>query len=64
MHMQAKLQRRAGYAPIEVTETVVKSYLRHEKVREGLKQDKMLFFFWLPILLCTSLSLPSSLYAH
>jgi hypothetical protein len=60
MHMQAKLQRRAGYAPTEVTETVVKSYLRHEKVREGLKQDKMLFFFWLPILLCTFPSPPTS----
>lgn len=49
--IQAKLQRRVGYAPEEISDSLAQTYGHHEKKMQGLKQDKMLFLFWIPILI-------------
>lgn len=53
--VKAKIQRRVGYAPEDISDSVVQSYLHHERKMKNLKHDKMLYIFWLPILLRTSL---------
>lgn len=50
--VQAKLQRRVGYIPDTISDRVVQSYLHAEKKRKSLRNDKMLFIFWIPALLC------------
>lgn len=49
--VQAKLQRRVGYVPEEISDRVVASYLHSEKKRTSLRHDRMLFVFWIPALL-------------
>ena len=57
-HVKAKIQRRVGYVPEEISDSVVQSYLHHEEKMKNLKHDKMLYLFWAPILFRTSPSLP------
>lgn len=52
-HVKAKIQRRVGYAPEEISDSVVQSYLHHEEKMKNLKNDKMLYLFWAPILFRT-----------
>ena len=52
--VKAKIQRRVGYAPDDISDDLVQSYLHHEEKMKNLKNDKMLYLFWAPILFRTS----------
>ncbi|KEI38036.1 uncharacterized protein L969DRAFT_18825 [Mixia osmundae IAM 14324] len=49
--LQAKLARRLGYTPEHLSEGIVESYRYHSSKYQSLKQDRMLYLWWLPVLL-------------
>lgn len=49
--MKAKIARRVGYEPEDVSDRLASSLLHHEKTMKNLKYDKMLYVFWIPCLL-------------
>ncbi|KAL8290396.1 hypothetical protein RQP46_002654 [Phenoliferia psychrophenolica] len=49
--VQAKLQRRVGYVPEEISDSLVQSFVTHEKTLHRLRDDRMLAFFWIPVLI-------------
>ncbi|KAG8935102.1 SPT3 Dosage dependent suppressor of Ty-induced promoter mutations-like protein [Tulasnella sp. 418] len=49
--IRAKLARKLGYEPPNVTDRDVHAYTYHSRKMRRLKQDRMLLLFWLPILL-------------
>ncbi|QRV82724.1 ankyrin repeats [Ceratobasidium sp. AG-Ba] len=51
VQLRARLARRLGYYPTEVTEREVRAYTHHSQKMRKLKKDRMLVLFWLPILL-------------
>ncbi|KAJ1300298.1 hypothetical protein OPQ81_005121 [Rhizoctonia solani] len=51
VQLRAKLARRLGYYPTEVTDREIRAYTHHDQKMRKLKKDRMLVLFWLPILL-------------
>ena len=49
--IQARIQRRVEHVQEEISDSVLQSYLHHERTIRNLKDDRMLFFFWIPVLL-------------
>lgn len=49
--IQARISRRVGHVQDEISDSVLQSYLHHERKIRKLKDDRMLFFFWIPVLL-------------
>ncbi|CAE6437634.1 unnamed protein product [Rhizoctonia solani] len=51
VQLRARLARRLGYYPTEVTDREIRAYTHHSQKMRKLKKDRMLVLFWLPILL-------------
>ncbi|KDN38539.1 hypothetical protein RSAG8_09428, partial [Rhizoctonia solani AG-8 WAC10335] len=51
VQLRARLARRLGYYPTEVTDGEIRAYTHHSQKMGKLKKDRMLVLFWLPILL-------------
>ncbi|CCO37813.1 hypothetical protein BN14_11973 [Rhizoctonia solani AG-1 IB] len=51
VQLRARLARRLGYYPTDVTDREIRAYTHHSQKMRKLKKDRMLVLFWLPILL-------------
>ena len=49
------LFRSVGYVPEEISDSLVQSFVSHEKKMHRLRDDRMLAFFWLPVLIVVSI---------